>query len=100
MSLVVHGTKGSIELLDDTHVQLFNLVGESVDISPITSLQSQAPGNGLSDVEGEFSAFYNAIRCEGKGLGVSTEEAFHHLAFIVAALESVETEKAIKIAQV
>jgi predicted dehydrogenase len=99
MSLAVHGTKGSIELLNDTNVQLLNEVGESIDVSPIISLQSNAPGNGLSDVEGEFSAFYDAVR-SGKELGVSTEEAFHHLAFIVASLESVKTEKAIKIAQV
>lgn len=99
MSLVVHGTEGTIELLNDTNVQLFNHVGEAVDVSPITSLQSDAPGNGLSDVEGEFSAFYDAVR-SGKKLGISTEEAFHHLAFIVASLESINTEKAIKIPKV
>ncbi|KAG2193031.1 hypothetical protein INT46_000004 [Mucor plumbeus] len=99
MNLVVHGTKGTIELTDDTDVKLFNDVGESVDISPITSLKANAPGNGLADVEGELSAFYDTVR-SGKSLGVSTEEAFHHLAFIVASLKSVETEQAVKIEQV
>ncbi|KAI7902055.1 uncharacterized protein BX663DRAFT_511618 [Cokeromyces recurvatus] len=86
MTLFVHGTEGSIELIDETTVNLFDKSGKPVDISPITSLQSNSPGNGLSDVEGELAAFYNAVR-HGKKLGVSTEEAFHHLAFIVAALE-------------
>lgn len=99
MNLVVHGTKGTIELTDDTDVKLFNEVGESVDISPITSLKANAPGNGLADVEGELSAFHDAVR-SGKSLAVSTEEAFHHLAFIVASLKSVETEQAVKIEQV
>lgn len=99
MNLVVHGTKGTIELTDDTDVKFFNEVGESVDISPITSLKANAPGNGLADVEGELSAFHDAVRF-GKNLAVSTEEAFHHLAFIVASLKSVETEQAVKIEQV
>lgn len=99
MSLVVHGTKGTIELTDDTDVKLFNELGESVDIAPITSLKANAPGNGLADVEGELAAFYDAVR-SGKKLGVSSEEAFHHLAFIVAALKSVETEQAVKLEQV
>lgn len=99
MDLVVHGTKGSIHLVDDTLVELFNDVGESIDISPITSLQASAPGNGLTDVEGELAAFYDAVR-HGKELGVSNEEAFHHLAFIVASLESVKTEQMVKLEQV
>ncbi|KAI8636450.1 hypothetical protein BD408DRAFT_426115 [Parasitella parasitica] len=99
MSLVLHGTKGTIELTDDTDVKLFNEIGEPVDISPITSLKVNAPGNGLADVEGELSAFYDAVRF-GKKLGVSTDEAFHHLALIVAALKSVETGQVVKIEQV
>lgn len=99
MTLVVHGTKGSIELTDDTSVELKNEKGEVIDNSPIISLKSNAPGNGLSDVEGELSAFYDAVR-SGKKLGVSTEEAFHHLAFIVASLDSVQSEKVVQLEQV
>ncbi|KAI8977636.1 hypothetical protein BDF20DRAFT_821374 [Mycotypha africana] len=96
MHLVVHGTKGSIELLDDMDVKLFNEKGEAIDNAPLKALQSKAPGNGFADVEGEFAAFYKAVR-NGKELAITTEEAFHHLAFIVASLESVESEKAVKI---
>ena len=95
MDLVVHGTKQSIHLVDETTVELFNEKGESIDISPITSLQKE----GHADVEGELAAFYDTVR-HGKPLGVSNEEAFHHLAFIVASLESVQSEKIIKIEQV
>ncbi|GAA5806610.1 hypothetical protein HPULCUR_012150 [Helicostylum pulchrum] len=99
MDLVVHGTKGTIHLVDDTLVELFDAAGSPIDIEPITSLQSKAPGNGLSDVEGELSAFYDAVRHK-RELGVTNEEAFHHLAFIVAALESVKTEQMVKVEQV
>ncbi|CAO3647797.1 unnamed protein product [Mucor hiemalis] len=99
MDLVVHGTEGSIHVVDDTFVELFNAAGEAVDTTPITTLKANAPGNGLADVEGELAAFYDAVR-HGKPLGVSNEEAFHHLAFIVASLESVQSEKIVKIEQV
>jgi predicted dehydrogenase len=46
-----------------------------------------------------LAAFYDAVR-HGKPLGVTNEEAFHHLAFIVASLESVQSEKIVKIEQV
>jgi UDP-N-acetyl-2-amino-2-deoxyglucuronate dehydrogenase len=99
MDLVVHGTTGSIHIVDETTVELFNASGEAIDTAPITSLKANAPGNGFTDVEGELAAFYDAVR-EGKKLGVTNEEAFHHLAFIVASLESVNTEKMVKVEQV
>jgi UDP-N-acetyl-2-amino-2-deoxyglucuronate dehydrogenase len=99
MDLVVHGTNGSIHIIDETSVELFDATGKAVDTAPITALQTNAPGNGFADVEGEFAAFYDTVR-HGKALGVSTEEAFHHLAFIVASLKSVETEQTVKVEQV
>ncbi|CAO3675801.1 unnamed protein product [Rhizopus stolonifer] len=97
--LVLHGSKGTIHFINDDKVELFNASGEPVDNKSILSLQENAPGNGLKDVEGEFSAFYDAVRHQ-KSLGVSTEEAFHHLAFIVACLESVKTERVVEIQKV
>ncbi|KAI9260171.1 hypothetical protein BY458DRAFT_440207 [Sporodiniella umbellata] len=97
--LVVHGSKGTIHLIDENVVELFDGLGNLISNKPITSLQETAPGNGLSDVEGEFSAFYDTVRRQKK-LGVSTEEAFHHLAFIVACLESVKTERVVEIERV
>ncbi|RCH98627.1 hypothetical protein CU098_010914 [Rhizopus stolonifer] len=97
--LLVHGTKGTVKLINNNQVELFNENGEAVDASNVLSLQSNAPGNGFSDVEGEMSAFYDAVR-SGKKLGVTTEEAFHHLAFIVASLESVKTGQAVKVEQI
>lgn len=64
--------------------------GESVDTQ-----QFERPGS-LEDVEGEMDNIYQAIR-QGAKLGVTLDEGFHHLAFIVAALESVKTERVTKI---
>ncbi|KAI8373930.1 hypothetical protein EDC96DRAFT_497991 [Choanephora cucurbitarum] len=95
-TLVVHGTKGTVKLTDHQEVKFINEEGEEVDPSPITSLQSNAPGNGLSDIEAELATFHDAVR-SNKKLGLTAEDAFHHLAFIVASLESVKTGKAIKV---
>lgn len=99
MDLVVHGTNGTIHIVDETTLELFDASGNAIDTTPITSLKDNAPGNGFADVEGELAAFYDTVRL-GKPLGVTAKEAFHHLAFIVASLKSVETEQTVKIEQV
>jgi predicted dehydrogenase len=85
--------------VNEQQVELFNETGESIDTTPITSLQKNAPGQGFTDVEGELACFYEVVRNQKK-LGVTTEEAFHHLAFIVAALESVKSQAVVKVQQV
>ncbi|KAI8997512.1 hypothetical protein BDB01DRAFT_771395 [Pilobolus umbonatus] len=99
MNLMVYGSKGSIRLVDDNEVELYNEKGEKKSVDCITECQKNAPGNGLSDVEGELSAFYDTVR-HNKPLGITPEDAFHHLAFIVAALKSVETEQMVKVEQI
>ncbi|KAG1057827.1 hypothetical protein G6F43_000355 [Rhizopus delemar] len=99
MDLVIHGTKGSIHLINDDQVELLNESGQVVDVEPILALKQNAPGRGFSDVEGELIAFYEAVHHQQK-LGVSTEEAFHHLAFIVACLESVKSERIVNIEKI
>ncbi|KAI9306805.1 hypothetical protein BJ944DRAFT_262930 [Cunninghamella echinulata] len=88
--LEVHGTKGTIRVINDNQIELLDNNGESVDTQ-----QFERPDS-LEDVEGEMDNIYQAIRQGGK-LGVTLDEGFHHLAFIVAALESVKTERVTKI---
>ncbi len=66
MDLVIHGTKGSIHLINDDQVELLNESGQVVDVEPILALKQNAPGRGFSDVEGELVAFYEAVLLPAK----------------------------------
>ncbi|CAO3633239.1 unnamed protein product [Cunninghamella blakesleeana] len=88
--LEAHGTKGTVRVVDDNQIELLDVNGKSVDTQ-----QFERPGS-LEDVEGEMANLYQAIR-HGEQLGVTLDEGYHSLSFIVAALKSVETESVIKI---
>ncbi|KAG2224280.1 hypothetical protein INT45_012848 [Circinella minor] len=90
MRLEVHGTKGTVRLTNDTTVELLDAFGQSTDTSGIQALVNNPTG--FEDVEGELNNLYDTLR-NGAPLAVTLDEAFHHLAFIVAALEAAETQK-------
>lgn len=93
MRLEVHGTKGTIRLTNDQHVQVLDETGKPVDTSSVIQVDNSS---GFEDVEAEMLSLYNSVR-NGEPLGVTPEEAFHHLAFIVAALEAADTQRVVKI---
>ncbi|ORX51654.1 NAD(P)-binding protein [Hesseltinella vesiculosa] len=93
MLLEIHGSNGTLRLINDTDIELLDDQGLPLDVS-----QFERP-DALSDVEGELSNLYNVI-VKGDKLGISLDEGFHHLAFIVSALESAESGRQIKIASV
>lgn len=94
MRLEVHGTKGTIRLIDDTTVEYLDSTGAPGDLNAIHALIENPAG--FEDVEAELYNLYSVLRGEGK-LGVQLEEGFHHLAFIVAALEAAETGKTVRV---
>ncbi|KAI7874821.1 NAD(P)-binding protein [Lichtheimia hyalospora FSU 10163] len=93
MRLEVHGSKGTIRLTNDTHVEVLDETGKPVDTSSVIQVDN---ASGFEDVEAEMLNLYNSVR-NGEPLGVTPEEAFHHLAFIVAALEAADTQRVVKI---
>ena len=97
MRLEVHGTKGTIRLIDDKIVELLDESGKAAETTAIQALVANHLG--FEDVEGELYNMYHVLR-EGEPLMVTPGEAFHHLAFIVAALEAAETQKVAKVPQV
>ncbi|KAI8149711.1 hypothetical protein BJV82DRAFT_589019 [Fennellomyces sp. T-0311] len=97
MRLEVHGTKGTIRLTDDQAVELLDESGNPAETTTIQALVANP--SGFEDVEGELYNIYHVLR-EGASLAVTPEEAFHHLAFFVAALEAAETQKVAQVAQV
>lgn len=94
--LEVHGTKGSIVLIDDNTVKLFDHTGATASISEIEALVEAS--SQFTDVEGEMFNLFNVLR-NGAKLGVTAEEAFHHLAFVAAAVQSAQTQQIVKIPQ-
>ncbi|KAI9498111.1 hypothetical protein BDB00DRAFT_913853 [Zychaea mexicana] len=95
MRLEVHGTKGTVRLTNDTTVELLDETGQSTDASAIQALVDKSTA-GFEDVEGELYNLHDVVRNKAS-LGVSADEAFHHLAFIVAALEAAETQKVARV---
>ncbi|KAI8068270.1 hypothetical protein BC940DRAFT_273217 [Gongronella butleri] len=90
MLLEVHGSKGTLRMINDDEIELLDERGQ-----PLPVAQFERPG-ALSDVEGELANLHDVIR-GGASLGVSLDEGFHHLAFIVAALESAESGRHVKV---
>ncbi|KAI8089243.1 uncharacterized protein BX664DRAFT_332514 [Halteromyces radiatus] len=90
MVLEVHGTNGTIRLINDNQVELFDIQGKPLDV-----LQFDRP-DAFEDVEGELDNIYKAIR-QGASLGVTVEEGYHHLAFVVAALDAADNERVAKV---
>lgn len=74
-------------------VELYDAQGNLVPIDP------PADPRGFTDVEGELDNFYKAVRGEEQ-LVVKPEDAFHHLAVIVAALESAKSGRVEKVQSV
>ncbi|ORZ05455.1 hypothetical protein BCR42DRAFT_361808 [Absidia repens] len=90
MRLEVHGTKGTLRLVNDTQVELLDVEGKPQDVSTF-----DRPG-ALEDVEGELDNLYQAIRQDAP-LGVTVDEGYHHLAFVVAALEAADHQRVAKV---
>ncbi|KAI9279005.1 hypothetical protein BDA99DRAFT_554597 [Phascolomyces articulosus] len=97
MRLDVHGTEGTVRLTNDTTVELLDASGQSTDASAIQALVDNT--SSFDDVEGELDNLYHVIRHKAT-LGVTPDEAFHHLAFIVAALEAAESQKVANVQKV
>lgn len=91
MRLEVHGTKGTLRLINDTTVEVLDVEGKPQD----TSMFEQ-PDGVLEDVEGELANLYQAIR-HGAALGVTVDEGYHHLAFVVAALDAADHQRVAKV---
>jgi predicted dehydrogenase len=88
MQLDVHGTKGTLRLINDDQIQVWDAQGNE---TPFTSKEEE-----FSDVEGEMANLYKVIR-HGASLGVSVEEGYHHLAFVVAALDAADNQRVAKV---
>ncbi|KAI8328202.1 hypothetical protein BC941DRAFT_463989 [Chlamydoabsidia padenii] len=92
MQLEIHGTKGTVRLINDDEIQIWDDQGNPQD----TTLNTQHEEQQMADVEGEMANLYQVI-CHGAALGVSVEEGYHHLAFVVAALESAGQQRVAKV---
>ncbi|RUP44326.1 hypothetical protein BC936DRAFT_149624 [Jimgerdemannia flammicorona] len=99
-ALFLHGTGGSIQAQFD---RSFDGADEKLDVHdaqgiPVPHATSSNP-RGLTDVEGELDNLFGAIRGTEK-LVVTLEDAFHHLAVIVAAIQSAKDGKVVKVERI
>ncbi|KAI9030169.1 hypothetical protein CLU79DRAFT_802665 [Phycomyces nitens] len=95
-TLAVHGTKGTIRLLNRDEVEFLDVSGNPVDSTIVTKGFDL---DAFSDVEGEMANFHDVLR-NGAKLALTPDDAFHHFAVIVAALESAKTESVAKVSKV
>ncbi|KAI7862628.1 hypothetical protein BDF14DRAFT_1735765 [Spinellus fusiger] len=95
-TLAVHGTAGTLRMIDREHIEVLDASGKTMDSSVITK---DVDPTAFSDVEGEFVNLYQVVR-HNATLGLPLEEAFHHLAVIAAGIESSNTESVAKVATV
>ncbi|KAG0164645.1 hypothetical protein DFQ28_009992 [Apophysomyces sp. BC1034] len=96
MRLEVHGTAGSIRLIDDSQLELFDAEGKPVSVDELLTHSKKSE---FEDVEGEMANLYDVVRRNGK-LGITLDEAFDALAFFVAALQSAESRQVVNLARV